>query len=337
MTMDAQQQPERLYVEPTSACNLRCSMCFRNSWFDEEAALMPEAVTQQVRGLPAQLPGLRRVMFSGMGEPLLHPEIGSMVRSFAEKGIETELLTNATLLDREKAQELLSGGLNMLWVSVDGFTRSSYERVHIGSQFDTITEHLRFFDSVRGSCQLGLTFVITHDNLCELDRLNAFADRFHADCINLSYAVPCEPVTQEQSCYELGIPIGKQHRLDMTRRQKRQTDFCPFIMENGCFIKWNGDICPCMQLLHSCWSYFFEEKRKITAKCFGNLTKQPLREIWQAAEYADFRSRVRRFEFSDCTLCLGCEDRLENRTDCMYNPFPTCGACLWAQGVGRCP
>ena len=25
----------KLYIEPTTKCNLNCKMCFRHSWFDE--------------------------------------------------------------------------------------------------------------------------------------------------------------------------------------------------------------------------------------------------------------------------------------------------------------
>lgn len=333
----ANDEIRKLYIEPTSACNLHCSMCFRHNWFDETVGSMSAAVVREVLELPTLLPSLESVMFSGMGEPLLHPALSTMIRAFAAQGIKTELLTNGTLLTAEKSAELLDSGLSGLWMSVDGFNRESYEKVHIGSQFDLISEHLATFDSLRGDCKLGFTFVITAESIGQLPKLNAFADRYHADAINLSYAVPCAPVTEENACYDAGYRIGKQERSDMQTSWKRQRDLCPFVSEGGCFLKWNGDVCPCMQLLHSSYSYFFEEKRKIIGKSYGNLTQCGLQEIWNSSDYAQFRQRVRDFEFSDCTICMGCEDRLENRTDCMYNPFPTCGACLWAQGIGRCP
>ena len=114
-------------------------------------------------------------------------------------------------------------------------------------------------------------------------------------------------------------------------------NYCPFIEEEKCFVKWNGAVSPCMQLLHSSYTYLFEEKRKVTAYCFGNLLENSLEEIWNSKKYREFRERVKNFEFPDCTLCDGCDDRLENKTDCMFNEMPTCGACLWAQNIARCP
>ena len=103
------------------------------------------------------------------------------------------------------------------------------------------------------------------------------------------------------------------------------------------FIKWNGDIVPCMQLLHSSYTYLFQEKRKVMAYSFGNILENSIYQSWNSEEYKEFRKRVRNFDFPNCTLCNGCDDRLENRTDCMYNTMPTCGACLWAQNIARCP
>ena len=52
----------RLYLEPTSRCNLNCAMCFRKSWVDEEAGDMDEAT---FRAVLAHLPPGVETLFSG--------------------------------------------------------------------------------------------------------------------------------------------------------------------------------------------------------------------------------------------------------------------------------
>jgi len=59
--------------------------------------------------------------------------------------------------------------------------------------------------------------------------------------------------------------------------------------------------------------------------------------VWRDPTLIAFRERVRAFEFSPCTLCDGCLLSETNDEDCYGNPFPTCGGCLWAQGVVQCP
>jgi cholesterol oxidase len=38
-----------------------------------------------------------------------------------------------------------------------------------------------------------------------------------------------------------------------------------------------------------------------------------------------------------CTFCGGCDMSESNVEDCFGNEFPTCGGCLWSQGVVQCP
>jgi len=328
---------ERLYIEPTSACNLQCSMCFRNNWIDEKLGFMSEKVFDEILCSLNDMPTIKSVMFGGMGEPLLHKNIVAMVSCVAQKNIKAELLTNATMLNEEMARALIKAGLDMLWISVDGFDRSGYEKIHKGSEFDIIKKNIEYFNKIKGNCKMGLTFVVMQDNIDELIKVNDFADMMGFDMINLSYAIPCDPVKTIDSCYDTGFRIGKQKRVDFSEYHSRKTNHCPFIEEKNCFVKWNGEVVPCMQLLHSSYSYLYEEKRKIQAKSFGNVESESLAELWDGREYVDFRKRVREFDFPDCTICDGCDERLANESDCMYNTFPTCGACLWAQGVGRCP
>ncbi|UKI36806.1 MAG: SPASM domain-containing protein [Clostridiales bacterium] len=87
--------------------------------------------------------------------------------------------------------------------------------------------------------------------------------------------------------------------------------FCPFVEDGMTFIKSNGDVCPCMQLLHSSFTYLFEEKRKVMSRSFGNISENSLKHIWESNLYSCFRKKVLDFEFPDCTLCDGCDDRLE--------------------------
>jgi hypothetical protein len=62
-----------------------------------------------------------------------------------------------------------------------------------------------------------------------------------------------------------------------------------------------------------------------------------LSDIWNDDAYVAYRERVMGFAFAPCTFCGGCELLDSNETDCLGNPFPVCGGCLWAQGLIQCP
>ena len=70
---------------------------------------------------------------------------------------------------------------------------------------------------------------------------------------------------------------------------------------------------------------------------FSMLVKAKLSVDENSDEYKAFRERVRGFEFSPCIRCGGCDNRLENCEDCFGNGAPTCGGCLWSEGIVTCP
>ena len=103
----------KVYVEPTTACNLRCRICVRNSWSEPVGYMEMATYRRLVDGLRV-VPSLRTVAFWGFGEPLLHPDIVEMVALAKELGAKTELITNGLLLDKEMAKGLVMAGLDTL-------------------------------------------------------------------------------------------------------------------------------------------------------------------------------------------------------------------------------
>ena len=277
------------------------------------------------------------VFFGGMGEPLLYGGIYDMVSMAARNGMKPEIITNATLLDAAASERLVKNGIDTVWISVDGFSKEGYEKIRRGSLFSKIISNIEDFNRIRQNTKLGITFVMMKENLPELDKINGFADRYNVDLINLSHVIPCSELPEGDSVYNLPYRTGKMRRFDKNEICEKELDYCPFVENNVCFIRHDGEVFPCMQLLHNSYTYLYTERRKSYAYSFGNIKNDDFRQIYESDGYAEFRERVRNFEFPCCTICLGCEDRKENLKDCMYNNAPTCGACLWAQGLIRCP
>ena len=327
---------KKLYVELTSLCNLNCRMCFRNNWFDEEYSLMGQKTAENVTKLLKS--GVSdEVFFGGMGEPLLYSGIYDMVSIASGSGMKSELITNATMLDVEASEKLVKSGIDTVWISMDGFSKEGYEKVRRGSQFSRIISNIEAFNRIRQNTKLGITFVMMKENISELDKINEFADKYEVDFINLSHVIPCNELSEGDSIYALPYRVGKMHRFDKNEVYEKKFDYCPFVEDDVCFVRHDGEIFPCMQLLHNSYTYLYTEKRKSYAYSFGNINHDDFRQIYDSDKYSEFRERVKNFEFPCCTVCLGCEDRKENLKDCMYNDSPTCGACLWAQGLIRCP
>ena len=114
-------------------------------------------------------------------------------------------------------------------------------------------------------------------------------------------------------------------------------DRCPFIEEGATAIAWDGSLAPCLPLLHNHASFVNDRERFSKRHVIGNVIERELKDLWNDREYTALRDRVQQFDFSPCTFCGGCDLSEKNEEDCFGSPFPTCGGCLWAQGIIQCP
>jgi MoaA/NifB/PqqE/SkfB family radical SAM enzyme len=116
-----------------------------------------------------------------------------------------------------------------------------------------------------------------------------------------------------------------------------RNNYCRFAQEGYAAIRWDGEVSPCLPLLHDHPVYLRGRRKDVTHHSLGNINETDLFELWSSAEFSTFRARLREFHFSSCTTCGGCDRFAENQVDCTENEFPTCGGCLWSQGFVQCP
>lgn len=125
-------------VQVLRQCNYRCRHCSQAAPHVGEAPIDPVPLTvlkATVDGLRAA--GMERVRFTG-GEPLLHPQFTELVSYAANRGIDTSVVTNGSLL-RATAAGLADAGLCAAWISLYGASEGGYEAV---AQRKPPVEHL---------------------------------------------------------------------------------------------------------------------------------------------------------------------------------------------------
>ena len=229
-------QIQKLYVEVSSRCNLRCKMCFRHSWVGERFGDLDPTAFARLMEDPV-LRDTQTVFFGGMGEPLVHPSLTEMAALASVCGKKVELVTNGTLLTREKARELLQAGVLRIWVSIDELYEN-YGKIQVGSDFGLVLGNLEAFNELRreSDVRLGMTAVVMRDNIASLRRIREFAERFGADDLNLSHIIPNREEDIEQALWPMcdvaaikavtdkigytwrfeGFDMGTEIRLGMT-------------------------------------------------------------------------------------------------------------------------
>ena len=362
----------RLYIEPTSRCNLACRTCIRNTWNEPMGDMDMGDFRRLVAGL-GRFPHLESVMFGGFGEPTAHPDILDMVRAVRSLGLRAEMTTNATLLDDALVEGLLRERLDALWISLDGTTEESFAAVRPGAGLASVLENVERLAEKNGreghEIEIGIAFVVMKTNLADIKHLDRLARSVAARRIIVSHVLPySEAMEKEMLCLqtltletftsapgktELSLPRidvnnttketlfslfqGFENLTFMGNRVAVDARRCRFVHDRAAFVRWDGRVAPCMGLLHSHKTYLYGLERQVRAHSFGGVREDDLFDIWSSKAYADFRDKVDTFDFSPCHVCGGCSLLEKNEEDCYGNEFPACGGCLWAQGVIQCP
>ena len=363
----------KVYIEPTSDCNLNCKTCVRHSWDEEMGFMEMEDYRKLIKELK-DFKGLDKISFWGIGEPLFHPQIAEMVGLASELGVRTQIISNALLLDQKMAADLLEADLDSLVVSVDGTSPETMADIRSGADLKSVIENVQNFRNLRDKkqkeCEIGIEYVIMKSNVDELKDLRRLAFKMGASFIFLTNLLPYTEDMSDEILYSFSISrsqpeIRTEHRPEIylpptDLREDIIRDlaavggksssisttqvpfnphrgFCKFVEEGSIAVNWQGEISPCIALMHSYDLYIRERKKHINKYSLGKISEEPLSKIWNSQEFKDFRKKVKEFPFSDCTQCSGCEMSKENEEDCHGNEFPVCGDCLWARGVIQCP
>ena len=364
----------KVYIEPTNACNLECRTCIRNIWDEPIGRMNSKTFDRIIEGLESFSPK-PTVFFGGFGEPLFHPGIVDMVARVKALDATVELITNGTLLTQEMSNRLIESGLDMLWVSLDGATPESYADVRLGAALPEVLSNLKRFRDLRMEAQLlkpeiGIVFVAMKRNIHDLPSLLQIGSRLDVARFLVTNVLPYTEELRKEILYSralmdmiyqppLLVPHVKLPKIDVDQIAWKslyealcsegqsvsvgdsilgeESDLCPFIKSGATAISWEGNLSPCLPLMHTYFSFLDERRRASRRHVVGNIVERSLYDLWNTPEYIALRTRVQAFSFSHCVFCSGCELSWANEEDCRGNTFPTCGGCLWAQGVIQCP
>ena len=363
----------KVYVEPTTRCNLSCRTCVRRTW-DEPSGDMAWHVFAALVNDLAQLPGPHTMAFAGIGEPLLHPRFVDMVDGAHKAGLRTEVTTNAMLLTPEMAHDLPRVGLDQLVVSIDGSTEETYSSVRPGASLERLIDNLRALRDYSTPyysprVRLGIEFVAMRSNVAELPQLGRVAAAIGASFVIVSNVLPYSEELVDQTLYDrvataaegregsASVPRWSLPRMDPCDQTvgpltellrsapcvdlldvglQSRNNHCPFVADGVVAVGRDGCVSPCPPLLHSYRCFVMGRQKSIRSWALGALPTDRLEALWRRPDYRDFRRRVVEFDFSPCTDCGGCDLAETNEEDCFGNPFPVCGDCLWARGILRC-
>ncbi len=148
----------------TRGCNLKCVHCYAQA---KAVGGPDELTTDEGLALIDDLAafGAPVMLFSG-GEPLVRPDLTTLIRRAVGNGMRAVISTNGTLIDQEKAAELKDLGLSYVGISLDGL-RDIHDRFRgVPGTFDLAVAGIR--NCQEAGLKVGLRFTINKRNATEI-------------------------------------------------------------------------------------------------------------------------------------------------------------------------
>jgi hypothetical protein len=190
--IDAGQQPSRMYIECTAACNISCA----------QACCAPETCitrTRQAGMLDFDLfrrvldeagPSLVRVDFFNYGEAFLHKRAVEMCEYIKAHFPHVYLYTstNGLALSEAQARRLVHSGIDEVTFSIDGATAESYAKYRQRGKFDVAIANLRAMADEKRSNGRDLPFLnwryilfVWNDSDAEMNEARRLAEEIGVD------------------------------------------------------------------------------------------------------------------------------------------------------------
>jgi radical SAM protein with 4Fe4S-binding SPASM domain len=273
--------PLHLDIETTDLCNLKCPMCSRT--------IMDEAGNQSKKNRFISKEeyikiidegvkyGLKSIKLQYLGEPLLDPNIIFFVKYAKEKGIVDVLLnTNATLLTKELALDLLEAGIDKIFISIDAINPKLYEQQRVGATLGKVI-----------------------DNTYELVKLRN--EKFPKTHIRVSMVMYDDEIWKRQ--FE-GLKIMWENLVDAvgygvfndrkfkSEHEKVDGFVCEQLFQRM-FLRCNGNVTVCC----------VDDREEYIV---GNWRKDSLYDIWHNKKYKYIRERHINNKYDEIPMCKKC-------------------------------
>ncbi len=274
--------PHTYWIDIISACNLKCVMCPQHEGLERPLKTMKiDTYENLIDQIYDHKPLIKLYL---IGEPTLHKQLCEMIQYAHNRGCTTMIHTNATMLTRELASQIIDSKLDYISFSFDAATPEIYEKIRIGAKYENVLNNILGFLDVKLS-KAGKTphtildIIKMKETESHLDNFVKFWDRPGVDEVHIQpYMTWVDEVEDRRS------------------KAKNKLGFKPCdALFNTTAILSNGVVVPCCM----------DVEGKIP---LGNIREQTLEEIWNGEAYNKIRLEHLEERVPSDSICYKCHE-----------------------------
>jgi radical SAM protein with 4Fe4S-binding SPASM domain len=295
--------PIHLMVEPSSCCNLSCTLCPVTAGLNRPQGHMEFQVFKKLLDEVGEY--IFTLLLWDWGEPFLNPAVYDMIAYAGQKGIKTISSSNGQLFARQDTvDKLIRSGLDMLIFAIDGITQETYERYRQGGKLELALEGMRMVVARKQALGVkkpfvNFRFIAMRHNEHEIPQLRELARSLGVDALTLKTCNPCsqDPYAANEAAQRYADYLPQDRRLwrfkgyGMDSRVRHRRNPCRHLW---CYpsVHSNGVVCPCT----------FDPQEKFP---LGDLWQATFRNIWSSQPYRRLRRQFRA-DWNQVPLCREC-------------------------------
>ncbi|HHT9113504.1 MAG TPA: radical SAM/SPASM domain-containing protein [Candidatus Wunengus sp. YC65] len=279
--------PDVVLIENTNHCNAKCIMCPHSKMKRNKGTMSLELYKHIIDACIVL--GIQRIQITGVGETLLDPLLFERIRYAKKAGIqEVNIFSNASLLTPQKQEMLLTSGVDLVFLSVDGFDPKSYEDIRRGLSFEDVKGNVLSLLRKKEAGGNKKPFIVI-GGLRVKNNMSAYLKSdFYKEVSKLSDSVW---IGEEENMHDWSGNVGEIRfsRAPWYNQPCRR-------LWNTLSILWDGKVSLC------CIDY------EGTVN-LGNIEKQSILEIWNSREIKELRNCHLNANFEKIDLCKNCFER----------------------------
>jgi len=268
--------PTNFSVETVLGCNLKCVECAVGAGLIERKhGSMNIASFKSIMNKIAKY--CKLLYLHIWGEPLLNKDILDIIR-YAEQFTRTHISTNANMIDKEFAKDIVDSGVSHLMVSIDGATQETYAIYRRGGKLEKAMlglTHLVYYSVLR---KKDLSYIMPQ--FCVFDHNKHEMEQFLTLCQNMGLRPFFKPPFLRDGSRLKKSGIKKYERNISENDAERRTNMAACPMDNAPYILLDGSVVAC------CFDH-----NGVTA--FGNIFTDSFETIWSNDKYVRFRENVK--------------------------------------------
>lgn len=291
--------PIEVEISPSGACNHRCTFCAVDYIGYRHDFLQKDILLKNIAEMKGK--GLKSVICSGEGEPLLNKDLPEIANRIKKEGLDVAMSTNGVLFTKETALECLA---SFTWIrfSIASLEADSYYKIQQAKGHDlervkeNLSEAVRIKKDSKSGTTLGVQCLLMPENVSQIKAMakelrsmgvdyftiKPYSQHLHSNNrkqIDYSRMLELETELQEIATEHFAVYFraAAMHKL----HKKKTYSECygmPFMTH----IDARGNVWPCV-------AHIGNEDH-----CFGNIYKQSFTEIWEGYKRQQIMETLRR-------------------------------------------